>query len=571
MMYKKLKQIIIGSMVFVGTCFLSVNIAMAAPSTVINTTDTPSSGENALFFVYGNNVYAQSFVTDGVGGVVYNVAIQDAYTNPETSDHNIQLYSSAEGGTIGTSIGTFESTPTNSLGIMTFKPAQGSTLLPNTKYWIVARSNSGIVWKYNNTVKTGTGTIPESIYRAKSTDNGATFFYDDALDAGGELGTGAWNFNMQVNVIPSDVLLEPTGVSDITARSATLQGRVQNLAWDDGTPGDEINYYLTVSTTPEIGSSGLVVGAITSTDEDGYFTESSISGGNVLSCGTTYYLGTYLRIDTLPPGYENYVILFERYSTTTIPFTTSDCLTLELDEISNITKTGATLRARVQNKDWDNVDSTGTLTFYVDKAEDFNSEDQIYIEVGSIEDDGYFSVDIPTETPLECGTTYYVMADLGSQGSISWFSWSDTLQDIGSFTTASCIDPQPQASYGTSAGQGASWTPITTPTPVVSTEVPKSDACPADQLITQNLKAPSRNGVYNSYTKGIVKEVKILQAHLNRLGFNSGKVDGILGPISTGAIKRMQTFLGTKADGYVGPLTRALINNSCGEKGLQKS
>jgi peptidoglycan hydrolase-like protein with peptidoglycan-binding domain len=68
---------------------------------------------------------------------------------------------------------------------------------------------------------------------------------------------------------------------------------------------------------------------------------------------------------------------------------------------------------------------------------------------------------------------------------------------------------------------------------------------------------------YNSYTKGIVKEADILQGHLNRLGFSSGKVDGILGPISDGAIKRMQKFLGAKQDGYVGPITRGLINNSC--------
>jgi hypothetical protein len=50
---------------------------------------------------------------------------------------------------------------------------------------------------------------------------------------------------------------------------------------------------------------------------------------------------------------------------------------------------------------------------------------------------------------------------------------------------------------------------------------------------------------------------------LNRLGFSSGKEDGKLGPISTGAIMRMQTSLGTKPDGVVGPLTRAVLNNSC--------
>lgn len=96
-------------------------------------------------------------------------------------------------------------------------------------------------------------------------------------------------------------------------------------------------------------------------------------------------------------------------------------------------------------------------------------------------------------------------------------------------------------------------------------------ACPTDQLLTQNLRAPSRNGAFNSYTKGVVTQANILQAHLNRLGFNSGPVDGILGPISTGAIKRMQIYLGTTPDGYVGPITRGLLNKSCGVEGLKKN
>ncbi len=90
--------------------------------------------------------------------------------------------------------------------------------------------------------------------------------------------------------------------------------------------------------------------------------------------------------------------------------------------------------------------------------------------------------------------------------------------------------------------------------------------CMPEQILTQNLHAPARDNQYDSYTRGIVKEVKILQAHMNRLGFRSGKEDGILGPITDGAIRRMQTFLGTKPDGYVGPITRGLINNSCGIK-----
>jgi peptidoglycan hydrolase-like protein with peptidoglycan-binding domain len=50
---------------------------------------------------------------------------------------------------------------------------------------------------------------------------------------------------------------------------------------------------------------------------------------------------------------------------------------------------------------------------------------------------------------------------------------------------------------------------------------------------------------------------------MNRLGFKAGPVDGILGPLTDAAIKRMQKFLGTTPDGLVGPRTRVLINNSC--------
>jgi murein L,D-transpeptidase YcbB/YkuD len=98
-----------------------------------------------------------------------------------------------------------------------------------------------------------------------------------------------------------------------------------------------------------------------------------------------------------------------------------------------------------------------------------------------------------------------------------------------------------------------------------------NNTCSADQILTQNMRAGARNGKFHPYTKAIVKEVKILQAHMNRLGFNSGPEDGILGKLTDGAIKRMQVYLGTKADGLVGPITRALINKSCGDAGLQKT
>lgn len=115
-------------------------------------------------------------------------------------------------------------------------------------------------------------------------------------------------------------------------------------------------------------------------------------------------------------------------------------------------------------------------------------------------------------------------------------------------------------------------TQTTTIKPVSNTaSLGKPGLCSTDLIITQDMRTGARNGLINNYSratitkKEIVKEVKILQTHMNRLGFNSGPVDGILGPITDGAIKRMQKFLGTYQDGLVGPVTRSLINNSCGK------
>jgi hypothetical protein len=115
-------------------------------------------------------------------------------------------------------------------------------------------------------------------------------------------------------------------------------------------------------------------------------------------------------------------------------------------------------------------------------------------------------------------------------------------------------------------------TQTTTIKPISNTaSLGKPGLCSAELIITQDMRAGARNGRINNYSrttiakKEIAKEVKILQTHMNRLGFNSGPVDGILGPITDGAIKRMQKFLGTGQDGLVGPITRSLINNSCGK------
>lgn len=90
--------------------------------------------------------------------------------------------------------------------------------------------------------------------------------------------------------------------------------------------------------------------------------------------------------------------------------------------------------------------------------------------------------------------------------------------------------------------------------------------CESSILLHQNMKTGDRDGKYSNWEKGMITEVKLLQTHMNRLGFNAGFVDGILGPKTDAAIKRMQIslgFTGKFVDGYVGVLTRERINNSC--------
>lgn len=50
-------------------------------------------------------------------------------------------------------------------------------------------------------------------------------------------------------------------------------------------------------------------------------------------------------------------------------------------------------------------------------------------------------------------------------------------------------------------------------------------------------------------------QVAVLQRALARLGFSSGKADGVYGPATTSALKRFQRSAGLKADGILGPVT----------------
>ena len=102
--------------------------------------------------------------------------------------------------------------------------------------------------------------------------------------------------------------------------------------------------------------------------------------------------------------------------------------------------------------------------------------------------------------------------------------------------------------------------------PVTGLFIPFSgQLCPSHLIISQNLARGARDGLFHRYQGGVIREVKILQAHMNRLGHRSGPEDGIFGPLTEGGVKSLQSALGVAADGIVGPITRAAINNSCNQ------
>ena len=109
-----------------------------------------------------------------------------------------------------------------------------------------------------------------------------------------------------------------------------------------------------------------------------------------------------------------------------------------------------------------------------------------------------------------------------------------------------------------------------------------SGQCPANLIVTQNLRQGARDGQYHSYTGGTVEEVALVQQHINRIfaayfAQAAGPVDGIYGPLTEQGVVRLQETLQDEqgadlgpggTDGIVGPMTRDAINGSCGEMEL---
>jgi hypothetical protein len=115
-------------------------------------------------------------------------------------------------------------------------------------------------------------------------------------------------------------------------------------------------------------------------------------------------------------------------------------------------------------------------------------------------------------------------------------------------------------------------------TPSQAEDILGSGLCPANLIVTDNMKQGDRDGRYSSYNQGTVTQVALLQFHINRIlaaqyDQAAGPVDGIYGPLTKQGVERLQAVLNDilvptpllVIDGIVGPFTKDAINNSCGD------
>lgn len=49
--------------------------------------------------------------------------------------------------------------------------------------------------------------------------------------------------------------------------------------------------------------------------------------------------------------------------------------------------------------------------------------------------------------------------------------------------------------------------------------------------------------------------IKAVQGKLEKMGLYKGKIDGMIGPMTTNAVKAFQKKKGLKVDGFIGPVT----------------
>ena len=173
--------------------------------------------------------------------------------------------------------------------------------------------------------------------------------------------------------------------------------------------------------------------------------------------------------------------------------------------------------------------------------------------------------------PLSARTTT-TTSSVSSGGGMVYGCKDPTAINYNAFSAS-----QPSLCQYTTATVPTTTPTVTSPTTSPTSQILNSGKCSPELTLTDNLRQGDQNGKYSVYNKGIVKQVAILQTHINRILAVSykqaaGPVDGIYGPLTKQGVKRLQIALNSilkpnpllVIDGIVGPFTRGVINNSCG-------
>ncbi|MCI5051067.1 MAG: fibronectin type III domain-containing protein [Candidatus Pacebacteria bacterium] len=167
------------------------------------------------------------------------------------------------------------------------------------------------------------------------------------------------------------------------------------------------------------------------------------------------------------------------------------------------------------------------------------------------------------ESGLNCETLYTY--ELKARNS----DLVETGDEILEITTGSCVnDSSPRSGGSRRVSQERLDDIFNSDEPVTSTEEEEEsieivDTCSNQTLFTQNMQQGDRDGNYSAWQQGTINEIKKLQVYMNLGEYRSGPIDGIFGPITDSATKRMQEAFKVRNDGQVGPITRSAINDTC--------
>lgn len=402
------------------------------------------------------------------------------------------------------------------------------------------------------TTSTQTGTFSTGSFTRNITGLTCNTFYHYrafATNTGGTATGSDGTFTTSACVSVSKPTLTTGSATSVTQTSAVLNATITATGGENATTRG-VYYLLAADLSPSPHNIS------STTAENGSYGVGDFSGtATGLTCGTDYAFAPYAENSA---GSQTGDIGY---------FSTSACVskpTVVTGSASSITQTSVTLGATITATGGENATTRGV--YYLLAADLSPSPHNISSttpETGSY-GTGAFS---GTVTGLTCATDYafaaYAENSAGSQTG-----------DVEYFSTGACGGAE---SLVITSGQLTGGSAYTNTNNFDVGGILGSGACPANLIIHDFMRKGDKNGFYSSYYKNMVKEVGLLQSHINRILATkyhqaAGPVDGIFGLLTMRGVERLQIALNEivkpvpllKIDGIVGNYTRAAINNSCG-------